>query len=435
MKKFILFFLILTSHFLSAQNVGINNSNPRAALDLSGDLILRSALLKKPSSNLVVNVSDVVSSVYRFDDNYPDMKIGGFDGSIIGGPKGGVDGRIFTIFNNTSDTIEIYNEYSSVDKVIRIITGTSSTALIYQNGSVTFRYDGELARWTIVSSNNTDGLNSPWITSGGDIINKNGGNVGIGTSIPQEKLHVGGNIRAEGLAGNGFRTLQVDDNGTMSAIAANMGFKNMIVFNVTSNWLVPSDVAKIYVEAWGGGGGAGIYKKVNGELFGGGAGAGAYSYNYANVVPNSSLTITVGSGGQGSNTEFGNAGSKSEILGIVYAGGGLSTVGGGYFYQNLCTTISGENGNDLELSYGNSSASNFNMIIKLGDGGSAHKGGRGGKGEWLVTESTGAVSLSIPYTIGRNIGGFPGGGGGCGYPRDGLYTGGRGGDGLVIIYY
>ena len=38
-----------------------------------------------------------------------------------------------------------------------------------------------------------------WATSGSNIFNTNAGNVGVGTSIPQEKLHVQGVMRSNGV--------------------------------------------------------------------------------------------------------------------------------------------------------------------------------------------------------------------------------------------
>jgi hypothetical protein len=50
MKQILYFgFLLLLFSNISAQNVGINNTNPQAALDLNGDLRLRSATLTLPT--------------------------------------------------------------------------------------------------------------------------------------------------------------------------------------------------------------------------------------------------------------------------------------------------------------------------------------------------------------------------------------------------
>jgi hypothetical protein len=48
----------------------------------------------------------------------------------------------------------------------------------------------------------------------------NGGNIGIGTTSPLERLHVNGNIRSNNLAGVGTRMLSADANGTIITTAA-----------------------------------------------------------------------------------------------------------------------------------------------------------------------------------------------------------------------
>ncbi|MBK6665206.1 MAG: hypothetical protein IPG48_03410 [Saprospiraceae bacterium] len=185
----ILLFFICT--FAHAQNIGINNTDPMAALDLKGDLRLRSETLTSVVTGLNndVNLNTTKSSIYMFDALLVGIQISGFDG-------GGTDGRIITIFNNTNGAVQLYNDYSTSLAANRIFTGTGNTAVIYQNGSVTLRYDGAIQRWTIISSNYTDGLglsgggSGPWTVTGNDINNNNTGKVGIGVPVPMSKLDV-----------------------------------------------------------------------------------------------------------------------------------------------------------------------------------------------------------------------------------------------------
>ncbi|MBK8887365.1 MAG: hypothetical protein IPN46_12810, partial [Saprospiraceae bacterium] len=44
---------------------------------------------------------------------------------------GGVDGRIITIFNNTTGAVQLYNDYSTSLAANRIFTGTGNTAVIF----------------------------------------------------------------------------------------------------------------------------------------------------------------------------------------------------------------------------------------------------------------------------------------------------------------
>ncbi|MBK8825436.1 MAG: hypothetical protein IPO26_01735 [Saprospiraceae bacterium] len=152
------------------QNIGINNTDPQSALDINGDLRLRTKTITLPIgvSHDVDLVTDK-AAVYNFDG-------GALDGAIISGFTGGVDGRIVTIFNNGNSAIQLYHEASGSLTSNRIMTGTGNNAVIYQNGSVTMRYDGQKMRWTIVSNNYTDGL-SATITPTGNAWSING-NVG-----------------------------------------------------------------------------------------------------------------------------------------------------------------------------------------------------------------------------------------------------------------
>jgi hypothetical protein len=166
-QLFTLSFLLIISINLFAQNVGIGNTNPQAALDLQGDLRLHSAVLALPNGlNNDVDLTTVKSSVY--------MLAGaalGVGGPLITGFTGGVDGRIITIFNNsTLGSIQLYDAGFSVSPSAaanKILTGTGNNAIILSNGSVTLRYDGAKQKWVIVSSNYTNGLtNEFWKLSG-----------------------------------------------------------------------------------------------------------------------------------------------------------------------------------------------------------------------------------------------------------------------------
>jgi hypothetical protein len=191
-----------------SQNVGINNTNPQAALDLQGDLRLRSAVLTLPNGlNNDVDLTTVKSSVYVFAGGA--LAIGGCQ---ITGFTGGVDGRIVTIFNNsTNGAIQLYDANFSISPSAaanKILTGTGSNAVIYGNGSVTLRYDGTKAKWIVMSSAYTDGLSaspSPWLINGNNISNTNIGNVGVGLTNPVSKLDVLTNT-ANAIAINGVNS-------------------------------------------------------------------------------------------------------------------------------------------------------------------------------------------------------------------------------------
>jgi hypothetical protein len=153
--------LCFSAFVAKAQNIGINNTNPQAALDLNGDLRLRSAILTLPANlNHNVDLLAAKSTVYMFAG-------GALSGCQITGFRGGVDGRVVTIFNNsTTNDVQLYdaNNPISISNSIdttRILTGTNNTAVIKSNGTIILRYDGAKQRWTIISSHNVDGLALP----------------------------------------------------------------------------------------------------------------------------------------------------------------------------------------------------------------------------------------------------------------------------------
>jgi hypothetical protein len=238
MKKIILLLFMHIAYFLPAQNVGINNNNPQAALDLNGDLRLRSVALSLPSGyNHNVNLITSKSSVYKFAGDAL-----GLGGALITGFTGGADGRIITLFNNSiNGVIQLLDCQNSISinstESNRILTGTGKSAVIFGSGSVTLRYDGEKMKWTILSSNFTEGLEAstgPWIINGIDIVNANGGNVGVGTfTNPTEKLDVSGNIKTtgeikpNGASGQVNQILTSNGNGTMQWAAPQAGTGNV----------------------------------------------------------------------------------------------------------------------------------------------------------------------------------------------------------------
>ncbi|MBK8627885.1 MAG: hypothetical protein IPN86_20695 [Saprospiraceae bacterium] len=175
------------------------------------------------------------------------------DGAIISGFNGGVDGRIVTIFNNGNSAIQIFHEASGSLAVNRILTGTGNNATIYQNGSVTMRYDGQKMRWTIISSNYTDGLSAssstpPTAGNYGTVVNPVTGKVWLDRNLgasqvatsPTDPLSYG-DLYQWGRNADGH---QIRTSGTTSALASNF-FTDHGLFISTNgspyNWLNTGD--------------------------------------------------------------------------------------------------------------------------------------------------------------------------------------------------
>jgi gliding motility-associated-like protein len=211
----------------------------------------------------------------------------------------------------------------------------------------------------------------------------------------------------------------------ISAKAQNVTLPGPVPCNgaaVTGTFTVPCTVTSITVEVYGGGGGAGGGGGgSNGGLFntrgGGGAGGGGYSTISINVVPGSSFTYSIGTGGcgggnggDGNDGNDGTSGASSTFTGTAAGGTLVSlTANGG---------IRGTGGD--------------------GTGGGTGSGGAGGAASGGTTNATG--------TAGNNGSGGSGGAGGASAgPAGGTYggggagggnsAGGRGAAGGILITY
>ncbi len=432
--------LNLCTAFCYAQNVGIGNTNPQAVLDVQGDIHFRSVNITLAAGfSGELNAAATKASVYNVSS-----------AATITGISGGVDGRLITLVNTGAVNLMRIKLLDENDSLSTSVAGNKTilgnTFFINQKGSIVFRYDGSLQRWSVVSKNGVnDGTTALWKQAGNDLYNSNTGNVGIGNNSPVAKVDVAGNVKiTDGTQATG-RVLTSDASGVatwQSPVA--MGFKNLVVFSSgIKSWTVPTGVTKVMMEAWGGGGGGDHYTFNGNQLSGQGGGAGGYSSNLSDVVPGTIINITVGEGGKGQTNLSEATNGGATYAGVapnnnqsVYAGGGLSGVYGnsGFGGSGDYAGVSGESGNNLQVSYGNSSATNYNLIVKLGDGGSAYHGGKGGKGDWFVSQNSASLlfcnngSSGISYAT---YGGMPGGGGGAGYPT----SGGYGGNGLLLIWY
>jgi hypothetical protein len=439
MKKiwfsFLLFYCCL--QIASAQNVGIGNTNPQAVLDVQGDIRFRSVNITLATGfSGELNAAATKASVYNVSS-----------AATITGISGGVDGRLITLVNTGAVSLVRIKLLDENDPISTSVAGNKTilgnTFFINQKGAIVFRYDGSLQRWTVVSKNGVnDGTVALWQQAGNDLYNSNTGNVGIGNSSPVAKLDVAGNVKiTDGTQATG-RVLTSDASGVATwQSPVSMGFKNLVVFSPGLNsWTVPTGVTKVMMEAWGGGGGGNLYRFSGNILKGQGGGAGGYAMNLVDVVPGIVINIKVGNGGAGERV---NSVGDPEIGGSTYAennsifyvgaaGGNYDYIGDGGFPRSDNAGVSGEDGNNLQVSYGNSSATSYNLIVKLGDGGSAYHGGKGGKGDWFVSQN----SASLLYTNSGAVnthsitGGDPGGGGGAGYTE-----GGGGGSGKLLIWY
>jgi hypothetical protein len=184
---------IIAAHNLFAQNVGIGTTDPRAKLDVAGDLILKSAeLILVDGNTLDLDITTQKYNHYKLTGPTANFQISG----IVQAEQD----RIITLYNRTGQSLEIYNDYATADPEKRILTGTGGTLAVYPGGSVTLKYDTAINKWEITAShyNSLDyfggGGGGNWDANGPDIYNGNTGNVGINTTTPATSLQVNGNL-------------------------------------------------------------------------------------------------------------------------------------------------------------------------------------------------------------------------------------------------
>lgn len=166
-------------------------------------------------------------------------------------------------------------------------------------------------------------------------------------------------------------------------------FNNMRYYTANDTFIVPDNIYKIKVHAWGaGGGGCDTATGVTGS----GGGAGGYGVKIFDVVPNQNIPIAIGSGGSGGaaggtggNTTVltltSNGGTGGTIVAAIGEGGVGGTVSGADF------PVSGGSGNGA----GNGGAGGTVVSTAVGIGGSSSNGGDGGKCSFVAAKANGVV--------------------------------------------
>jgi hypothetical protein len=211
------------------------------------------------------------------------------------------------------------------------------------------------------------------------------------------------------------------------------GFEHLVRFTSSGTFVVPAGVTRMFIDTWSGGGGGGSGNATGG--LGSGGGGGGRAKDIFDVVPGTTLTLTVGTGGVpaasgGSTSISGNLNGNALALYTINGGHfGFSGVtnpvngggGGGGALVNWTTdqVVNGEAGEGSKPITTSGTLYGYGGRGGTGGGG----GGPGGNGGWTVGASN----------FGADDGRSPGGGGGGGATVNTI--GGNGADGQIDLWY
>jgi hypothetical protein len=157
--------LALGSLTARAQNVGINIAAPEAALDVYGDLVLRTAdIVVANGTTLALDVATNRFSYYRLSGPTAAFTIAGLSFSA--------DGRLVTLFNRSGHALQLNHLDAAAAASERIVTGSGGNITVPDRGVVNLQYDGAEQKWVVLSTNKPGGTT----TSGGWGLLGNSGN-------------------------------------------------------------------------------------------------------------------------------------------------------------------------------------------------------------------------------------------------------------------
>lgn len=168
MKKFIYVITLFTS-VMNAQ-VGIGNTDPKTALDVSGALSLRqgTAINLANGANNNISLGANPSSFYRISGPTAAFNISGLV------PITAVDGQIVTLENTTAQNFTIIHDATSTAANRIYCPGGTNLALSGQYSTVTLIYNTSQTRWIVIgSTDNPYGKNIQSVVGTTDITRNN----------------------------------------------------------------------------------------------------------------------------------------------------------------------------------------------------------------------------------------------------------------------
>lgn len=217
-------------------------------------------------------------------------------------------------YSTTGPTLSRFVVESSTGSLLNLTSGAnvfvSGTAAAIQSD---VEITGGMITGTTISGGTISGIAPIAITDGG---------TGTGGGFLPYAVLLGGTTAGNPLQnvsglGNSGQVLTSNGADTLPSWQTRASNLRAALYTSSSNWTAPAGCTRVRITIIGGGGGGAQFSTA---VFSGGFGA--VAVGEAQVVPGTTYTVTVGAGGNGSNTGSSTAGGNSSFGSFVTAFGG-----------------------------------------------------------------------------------------------------------------
>jgi hypothetical protein len=439
MKQVFVFVFLCSAMIIHGQNVGIGTTTPDAKLEIKHSSESQASLtitdtstiykgwiqFRKPNSSNTLDIfgfgeadapSETQSLSFNTDSLLNIMTIRG--NGNIGINKAYPESKLEIVHNGTIlkkhiSLVESEDDYSRIG--FKNINGESFQIAAYKGAEL----GGSLDEFNVYSSSNNSNVLS--ITGQGDMSFQR-------ALKPNNQAGTAGQVLQSNGATSSPTWVTLGNSGCMQNLVRYVG-SSTTNGQTSSTWEVPAGITKIYVEIWGGGGGG--FQAYNAVEHKGGGGAG-YAASYFNVTPEQEIMLSIGGGGNyGTPTVAAENGGDTQIEvdteTLSVSGGGAASGAmtgspgiGLSSYPAIYTAGSRGTTSKVEYNY-NTSTGEYKVVNGCtgGNAGNTNQTGALGSNTYFYNNSLYSTDPAIQARI-------PGGGG---------QATGRGGAGLIIIYY